>query len=78
MKLPIGTMFLWILWPSFNACLAKDDAGQFRAIINTYYSLSASCVTAFAVWTLVYNCTENANRRNFNTVISDQKFQFKI
>nr|CAH0108907.1 unnamed protein product [Daphnia galeata] len=45
----VGTMFLWLLWPSFNACLAKGDAEQFRAIINTYYSLSASCVTAFAV-----------------------------
>ncbi|EFX66581.1 hypothetical protein DAPPUDRAFT_3473, partial [Daphnia pulex] len=52
----VGTMFLWLLWPSFNACLAKGDAEQFRAIINTYYSLSASCVTAFAVSSLVFNC----------------------
>lgn len=59
-------MILWLLWPSFNACLAEDDAGQFRAIINTYYSLSACCVTAFAVSTLVYNCAENASRENFN------------
>ncbi|KAI9560812.1 hypothetical protein GHT06_011764 [Daphnia sinensis] len=65
----IGTMFLWILWPSFNACLAKGDAEQFRAIINTYYSLSASCVTAFAVSSLVANCfmcAENSSRQKFN------------
>lgn len=64
-----GTMFLWILWPSFNACLAKGDAEQFRAIINTYYSLSASCVTAFAVSSLVANCfmcAENSSRQKFN------------
>jgi ammonium transporter Rh len=62
-------MFLWLLWPSFNACLAKGDAEQFRAIINTYYSLSASCVTAFAVSSLVFNCfvcAEDNRRRSFN------------
>lgn len=52
-----GTLFLWLLWPSFNACLAKEESEQFRAIINTYYSLAASCVTAFAVSTLLSNCS---------------------
>ncbi|XP_046651380.1 ammonium transporter Rh type A-like [Daphnia pulicaria] len=65
----VGTMFLWLLWPSFTGCLAKGDAEQFRAIINTYYSLSASCVTAFAVSSLVFNCfvcAEDNRRRSFN------------
>lgn len=48
----IGTIFLWLFWPSFNAGLAEGDA-QHRAVINTYYSLAAACVTAFAVSSLV-------------------------
>ncbi|KAI9559795.1 hypothetical protein GHT06_013802 [Daphnia sinensis] len=48
----IGTIFLWLFWPSFNAGLAEGDA-QHRAVINTYYSLAACCVTAFAISSLV-------------------------
>ena len=48
----IGTIFLWLFWPSFNAGLAEGDA-QHRAVMNTYYSLAACCVTAFAVSSLV-------------------------
>lgn len=50
----IGTVFLWLFWPSFNsAALTGDD--QQRAIINTLLSISASCVTTFAVSALVSN-----------------------
>ncbi|PFX22508.1 ammonium transporter Rh type A-like [Stylophora pistillata] len=46
----IGTVFLWLLWPSFNAALLPPDCvAQHRAIINTYFSLTASCVTVFAL-----------------------------
>lgn len=48
----IGTIFLWLFWPSFNAATAIDE-GQLRAVINTYYSLTASCVVAFAISSLV-------------------------
>ncbi|XP_046657631.1 ammonium transporter Rh type A-like [Daphnia pulicaria] len=48
----IGTIFLWLFWPSFNSGLAEGDA-QHRAVINTYYSLAACCVTAFALSSLV-------------------------
>merc|ERR1719482_1925812 len=44
----LGTIFLWMFWPSFNGALAPDDQ-QFRVVINTVLSLSACCVTAFAV-----------------------------
>merc|ERR1712038_776106 len=37
----IGTVILWIYWPSFNSVLASGD-GFHRAVINTYISLLAS------------------------------------
>lgn len=48
----IGTLFLWLYWPSFNSAVAKDE-GQLRAIVNTYLSITASCITTFIVSTLV-------------------------
>lgn len=44
----IGTVFLWIFWPSFNGGAASGDE-QHRAIINTYLSLCACTVITFAV-----------------------------
>jgi len=37
---------LWIFWPSFNGALVTGDA-RYRAIINTYFSLSASVLASF-------------------------------
>ncbi|XP_076237995.1 rhesus blood group-associated glycoprotein Rh50 isoform X2 [Calliopsis andreniformis] len=48
----IGTVFLWLFWPSFNSAALKGDDQQ-RAIINTLLSISASCVIAFATSALV-------------------------
>ena len=47
-----GTIFLWVCWPSFNAGTAINQ-GRVRAVINTYYALTASCVTTFAISSLV-------------------------
>ncbi|CAK8682981.1 unnamed protein product [Clavelina lepadiformis] len=44
----IGTLFLWIYWPSFNAGPAMDNE-RHRAVINTVLSLSACTVTTFAL-----------------------------
>ena len=44
----VGTVLLWIYWPSFNAALAEGDA-QHRAVINTYISLCASTLATFIV-----------------------------
>ncbi|KAL5019942.1 hypothetical protein ScPMuIL_002834 [Solemya velum] len=48
----IGTIFLWLFWPSFNSALAAGD-DQHRAVINTYLALAACCMTTFAISSLV-------------------------
>ncbi|XP_015594094.1 ammonium transporter Rh type A isoform X2 [Cephus cinctus] len=48
----IGTVFLWLFWPSFNSASLEGDNQQ-RAIINTLLSISASCVMAFATSAIV-------------------------
>ncbi|XP_037293321.1 ammonium transporter Rh type B-B isoform X2 [Manduca sexta] len=45
----IGSIFLWIYWPSFNSGLTNSDAEYQRAVINTYLSLAAATVTAFVM-----------------------------
>lgn len=42
----VGTLFLWIFWPSFNSALV-DGHEQERAIINTYLSLAAATGESF-------------------------------
>lgn len=48
----VGSVFLWIFWPSFNSALV-DGPEQERAILHTYLSLAACTVTAFIVSALV-------------------------
>ncbi|NWH59573.1 RHL protein, partial [Geococcyx californianus] len=43
----LGTVFLWVFWPSFNSVLFTEDGN--KAIYNTYFALSASAVTAFVL-----------------------------
>jgi ammonium transporter Rh len=50
----IGTLFLWIYWPSFNAgVLEPDSPGQQRGVINTIIALVGSAVAAFTTSTLL-------------------------
>lgn len=44
----IGTLFLWLFWPSFNGCLAVGNE-RHRTVINTVLSLAACTVVTFAV-----------------------------
>ncbi|NXG69291.1 RHD protein, partial [Baryphthengus martii] len=40
----LGTLFLWVFWPSFNSVLLTNKN---KAIYNTYFALTVSAVTAF-------------------------------
>lgn len=44
----VGSVFLWIYWPSFNSILVDGDQ-QERAILHTYLSLAACTVTTFCL-----------------------------
>ncbi|POI24424.1 hypothetical protein CIB84_011826 [Bambusicola thoracicus] len=46
----LGTLFLWVFWPSFNSVLAME---RNRAIFNTCLALAVSAVTAFALSALI-------------------------
>ena len=61
----VGTIFLWMFWPSFNAALALED-GKYRAIYNTYLSISASCLGAYMVASVV-------NKHEKFSLVSDMK-----
>ncbi|XP_036133995.1 ammonium transporter Rh type C [Molossus molossus] len=45
----IGTLFLWMYWPSFNSAVSNHGDAQHRAAINTYCSLAACVLTAVAM-----------------------------
>ncbi|NXF92261.1 RHD protein, partial [Eubucco bourcierii] len=49
----LGTLFLWVFWPSFNFVVAVGSKG--RAISNTYFALAASTVAAFVLSALTSN-----------------------
>ncbi|KAM6324268.1 ammonium transporter Rh type A [Aegotheles albertisi] len=59
----IGTLFLWLFWPSFNSAIASQPIYRMKAIVNTYYSLSACTVVTFALSSLV------DQRGKFNMVL---------
>jgi ammonium transporter Rh len=49
----IGTLFLWMFWPSFNFGVgAENFYDQSQIFINTILSLTGSCIATFAVSSL--------------------------
>ncbi|XP_060061550.1 blood group Rh(CE) polypeptide isoform X2 [Erinaceus europaeus] len=45
----LGSLFLWMFWPSFNSALLGSLDGRRKAVLNTYYALAVSAVTAISV-----------------------------
>ncbi|XP_073083126.1 ammonium transporter Rh type C isoform X2 [Manis javanica] len=45
----IGSLFLWMYWPSFNSAVSNHGDAQHRAAINTYCSLAACVLTSVAL-----------------------------
>ncbi|XP_008692804.1 blood group Rh(CE) polypeptide isoform X3 [Ursus maritimus] len=45
----LGTLFLWMFWPSFNSALLDVPKERKNAVFNTYYALAASAVTAISM-----------------------------
>lgn len=49
----IGTIFLWMYWPSFNGALAAASQQQ-RVIVNTVMAISSSCICSIGISRLFY------------------------
>ncbi|XP_072404830.1 ammonium transporter Rh type B-A-like [Chiloscyllium punctatum] len=49
----IGTLYLWMFWPSFNSAVTNLGSAQHRTALNTYYSLAACTLATFAISSLV-------------------------
>jgi len=45
----MGTLFLWVFWPTFNAALTLKGDDQHRAVLHTFLGLCGSTLTAFAL-----------------------------
>ncbi|XP_066870747.1 RH-like protein isoform X3 [Kogia breviceps] len=50
----LGTLFLWMFWPSFNSALLDVPDEKKKALFNTYYALAVSMVTAISVSALAH------------------------
>lgn len=50
----IGTLFLWIFWPSFTTGMVDYNTLGMTSVVNTVISLFASTVTAFYICSMVY------------------------
>ena len=45
----VGTVFLWMFWPSFNSMPGSDeDPGRYLAVMNTYLALCGACMMTYA------------------------------
>uniref|UniRef100_A0A8C2BX68 Ammonium transporter Rh type B-like n=1 Tax=Cyprinus carpio TaxID=7962 RepID=A0A8C2BX68_CYPCA len=49
----IGTIYLWMFWPSFNSAITNYGDPQHRTAMNTYYSLASCTLATFAFSALV-------------------------
>ncbi|KAK2854909.1 hypothetical protein Q7C36_006778 [Tachysurus vachellii] len=49
----IGTIYLWMFWPSFNSAITALGDAQHRTALNTYYSLAACTLATYGFSALV-------------------------
>ncbi|EFP05599.1 CRE-RHR-2 protein [Caenorhabditis remanei] len=56
----IGTLLLWVFFPSFNAAIQEPEDARHRAIMNTYLAMASSTVTTF----MVSSCVDTLGRFN--------------
>ncbi|NXK24242.1 RHBG protein, partial [Arenaria interpres] len=49
----VGTLILWVFWPSFVAVLCQPGDAQHRAILNTFLAMSAGAVTTVVASSLL-------------------------
>ncbi|NXV20480.1 RHBG protein, partial [Cepphus grylle] len=49
----VGTLILWVFWPSFVAVLCQSGDAQHRAFLNTLLAMSASAVTTVVASSLL-------------------------
>ena len=54
----VGSIFLWMFWPSFNGALASDGAQQNRVFVNTNLAIAAGCMGAALTARMFYNKLE--------------------
>ncbi|NP_001316283.1 ammonium transporter Rh type B [Kryptolebias marmoratus] len=45
----IGTIYLWMFWPSFNSAITEHGDPQHRTAMNTYYSLAACTLSTYGM-----------------------------
>ncbi|KAM6112568.1 LOW QUALITY PROTEIN: ammonium transporter Rh type B [Phoenicopterus ruber ruber] len=50
----VGTIYLWIFWPSFTSATAARDNAEPWALLNTYFSLAASTLATFVLSPVLY------------------------
>nr|XP_010343727.1 RH-like protein isoform X2 [Saimiri boliviensis boliviensis] len=50
----LGTLFLWMFWPSFNSALLRNPLERRDAVFNTYYALAVSAVTSISLSSLAH------------------------
>ncbi|XP_048178185.1 ammonium transporter Rh type B-like [Corvus hawaiiensis] len=49
----VGTLILWVFWPSFVAVLCQPGNAQHRAILNTLLAMNASAITTVVASSLL-------------------------
>ncbi|KAG5271716.1 hypothetical protein AALO_G00183220 [Alosa alosa] len=49
----IGTIYLWMFWPSFNSAITAHGDDQHRTAMNTYYSLASCTLATYGMSALV-------------------------